>query len=297
MFKKVLLSCLAVVVTVGASIEVVEAARLGGGRSVGIQRRVAPPQKQAIPPSAAPQQQQVAPANAAAARQQTPAPQAAAQPSGWRKWAGPLAGIAAGIGLAALLSHFGIGAEFAGILLAVLAAVVVFALLRRLMSGGRPVQQPAYAGGYQPAEAQQRVEPAAFQASAPATGGIAHNVPAGFDVAAFERQAKVNFVRLQAANDSANLADIRDFTSPEMFAEIKLAIDERGGAVQRTDVVMLDAEVLEVVEEEGRYVASVRFHGSLREESQGAPQAFDEIWHLVKPVDGNRGWVLAGIQQ
>jgi len=41
----------------------------------------------------------------------------------------------------------------------------------------------------------------------------------------------------------------------------------------------------------------VRFHGQLREENDVAPTNFDEVWHLVKPVDGNRGWMIAGIQQ
>ena len=118
-----------------------------------------------------------------------------------------------------------------------------------------------------------------------------------FDVEVFERQAKLNFIRLQAANDACNLADIREFTSPEIFAEIKLEIDERGGAKQRTDVVLLNAEVVEVVEENAQYIASVHYSGSLREAEGTAPQAFDELWHLTKPVDGNRGWILAGIQQ
>jgi hypothetical protein len=74
--------------------------------------------------------------------------------------------------------------------------------------------------------------------------------PPGFDAAAFERQAKVNFIRLQAAHDAGNLDDIREFTTPEMYAEIKLDIDERHGAGSRTEVVTLNAQVLEAVEED-----------------------------------------------
>lgn len=295
MFKKILLSIAVVSAAIGMSLEVAEAKRLGGGRSTGIQRQITPMNRQATPPAASPQH--AAPNTARPAAQPAAAP--AAQTSGWRKWAGPLAGLAAGMGLAALLSNFGVGAEFAGILLAVLAAVVVFALLRRFMSGAaRNAQaQPAYAGN---------VSPIAREAWQPAQGGSASAAPApaeekafpaGFDVAAFERQAKLNFIRLQAANDASDLADLRDFTTPEIFAEIKLGIDERGGKPQQTDVVVLNAEVLEVVEEEGRYIASVHYHGSLREEANAAPTSFDELWHLVKPVDGNRGWTLAGIQQ
>ena len=59
---------------------------------------------------------------------------------------------------------------------------------------------------------------------------------------------------------------------------------------------MLNAEVLEAVEEGNRQIVSVRFHGLLREDSdQAAP--FDEVWHLVKPTDGSREWAIAGIAQ
>jgi predicted lipid-binding transport protein (Tim44 family) len=119
---------------------------------------------------------------------------------------------------------------------------------------------------------------------------------AGFDAEGFVRQAKLMFVRLQAANDTGNLDDLREFTSPEVFAEAQMAIKERGGVAQRTEVVTLEADVLESAQEFGRYVVSVRFHGSLREDANAA-EAFDEIWHVTKPLDGSRGWAVAGIQQ
>jgi predicted lipid-binding transport protein (Tim44 family) len=111
------------------------------------------------------------------------------------------------------------------------------------------------------------------------------------------RNAKVYFIRLQAANDAGNLEDVREFTTPEMFAEIKLAMAERAGAAQSNDVVAVDAEVLDVAEEGNRYIVSVRFSGLIREAQDAGAEPFDEIWHMVKPVDGSRGWTLAGIQQ
>ena len=133
--------------------------------------------------------------------------------------------------------------------------------------------------------------------AAPEAATAAANVPAGFDVDGFLRQAKLNFVRLQAAHDAGTIEDIRQFTAPEMFAEIRLQLDERGGKAQVTDVVKLNADLLDVTTEEKRHVASVRFHGMIREEADAAPEAFDEVWHLSKPVDGASGWVIAGIQQ
>lgn len=125
----------------------------------------------------------------------------------------------------------------------------------------------------------------------------ANGIPADFDVDGFLRQAKLNFVRLQAANDRGDMADIAQFTTPEVFAEIQMQHRERGQAAQQTDVVTLNAELLEIAEEAGRYIASVRYFGQLREEVDAAPADFDEMWHLVKPKDGSRGWQVAGIQQ
>jgi predicted lipid-binding transport protein (Tim44 family) len=132
----------------------------------------------------------------------------------------------------------------------------------------------------------------AIGANAPA----ASNIPADFDVPGFVRNAKVNFIRLQAANDAGNLDDIREFTSPEMFAEIQMDIRERNGATQETRVLDLEADVLEVADENNRYVVSVRFTGRVQEDG-AAPEAIDEIWHLTKARQGAGGWVLAGIQQ
>ncbi|MDP5238796.1 Tim44-like domain-containing protein [Uliginosibacterium sp. 31-16] len=284
MLKKLILAVAVLTASLTLTINAAEAARIGGGRSIGTQRSIAP--RQATPPAAAPQQ---------AARPAT-APNTPAAPaqSGWRKWAGPLAGIAAAVGLAAMLSHFGIGGDFAGIILLVIGGLVAFMLIRKLLAGNRPAE-PAMAG-VPNAYAREAAPQAAFGGAAP-QNEAASRFPAGFDVETFTRQAKLNFIRLQAANDACNLADIREFTSPEIFAEIKLGIDERGGKQQRTDVVMLEAEVVEVVEENAQYIASVHYSGKLREEEGAAPQDFNELWHLTKPTDGNRGWVLAGIQQ
>ena len=263
------------------------ARRLGGGSSSGMQRQAVTPNKAT---NAAPTQQQAAPAAA---------PQA--QPK--RSWMGPLAGLAAGLGLAALASHFGFGEGLANIMmigLLVMGAVMLFGfLMRKKAAGTQPGMQYANAGaGYGGNAPQPDFIPAGGSSYAPAANAASSgNIPAGFDVDGFVRNAKVNFIRLQAANDAGNLDDIREFTAPEMFAEIKLGMAERGAEKQETDVVQLNAEVLDVAEEASRYVVSVRFTGQIREEKNAAPEAFDEIWHMTKPRNGNGGWVLAGIQQ
>lgn len=293
---------------VGMSVGDAEAAkRIGGGKSVGMQRQASTPDKS---PTATPGTPASAAAPAAPAAAAGTA--AAAQPK--RSWMGPLAGIAAGLGLAALASHFGFGDELASMLMIGLAVVAVLAVVgfvmrkRAAAQAGGQTQQTAFAGIGNGAPAARPYEVAMPAPSAASAGGsmIGANladastnskIPADFDVAAFVRNAKVQFIRLQAANDAGNLDDIREFTTPEMFAEIQMDMGDRSGAAQATEVLQLDGEVIEVVEDAQRYTVSVRFSGSIREERGAAPEAFTEMWHLVKPRQGSGGWVLAGIQQ
>lgn len=303
---KKILTALSVALVVGSTTLVsfdAEAARLGSGRSSGMQRQAVTPQPhQNATPAQNPAQQQ-------AARQQQAQPAAAPQAQPKRSWMGPLAGLAAGLGLAALASHFGFGEELASMMmigLLVMGVLMVVGFLLRKKAASGP--QPAYAGAgnmnFQPeANDQQPLYREAAQNTAATAGAAgaaavaASAIPADFDTAGFTRQAKVNFIRLQAANDAGNLDDLREFTSPEMFGELKMDITERGQKPQQTDVVSLEAEVLEVAEDASRYIVSVRFTGMLREEKDAAPAPFAEIWHMSKPRDGAHGWVLAGIQQ
>lgn len=269
------------------------AKRFGGGKSFGMQRQTtAPAQAPTAAPATAP--------SAAKAQPATTMPQTPPR----RSWMGPLAGLAAGLGLAALASHFGFGEELASMLtigLLVMAglALVGFIARRRAAAAAAPG-----VGGIQYAAAgsgDTAVKPA-YEVSLPASAAAASSaaagsIPADFDVEGFTRNAKLNFIRLQAANDAGNLEDIREFTTPEVFAEIRMALAERGAGTQQTDVVALEAEVIDVAEEASRYVVSVRFKGLIREDSEAAAEPVDEIWHLTKPRDGKGGWVVAGIQQ
>lgn len=125
----------------------------------------------------------------------------------------------------------------------------------------------------------------------------ASSFPAGFDLADFERTAKWSFIRLQAANDAGDLEDIRQFTTPEMFAELSLELLQQEESVQITEVRSIHAEVLEVGEDFQRYVVNVRFTGVIRDVDLAEDESFDEVWHLTKPRQGDGGWFLSGIQQ
>ena len=122
-------------------------------------------------------------------------------------------------------------------------------------------------------------------------------LPAGFDAAGFLRGAKMNFVRLQMANDAGDVEQLREFTTPEMFEALAADLRTRAGTPQQTEVTGLEADVLEVATEGDRHWASVRFSGMVREHPGAQAEPFQEIWNLAKPADGSTGWLLAGIQQ
>ncbi len=279
-----------------------EAKRLGGGRPAGMQRQMPANQPSNVP--AKPAQ----PTNAANPSPATPTTPAAAPAK--RSWMGPLAGLAAGLGIAALMSHFGMGEAFGNFMtmaLVALVAVMVIGWLMRRFSGAQQAQGPQLAGAGAGAPYNAPMQREAVQPSynaAPASGGSSpaagpatslSNVPAGFDVEGFQRIAKMIFIRMQAANDAGNLDDLRKFTTPELFASIRLDLQERGQAANQTDVMQLDAELMDTAKEDGQWVASVRFHGLIREEINAGAQPFNELWHLVKPLDDSRDWAIAGI--
>jgi predicted lipid-binding transport protein (Tim44 family) len=315
--KTSLLALIAVVALATIGMADAQAKKMGGGGNLGRQSSNAPMQRDSSGATgAAPRQAQPAqPAAPAAAPAAAPRPGAAPQASSRSRWMGPLAGLAAGLGLAALASHFGFGealasAMTAGLLIMVVLAVVGFFLARRAAARQQP--QPAYAGGYgmsglgqeasvpnyQPApiSATLRDQPIdmVHPASQPVLGS---RLPAGFDADVFVHTAKVCFIRLQAAYDAGNASDLREFTSPEMFAELKLEIDARNGGLNQTDVVTLEAELLGVESGSVDQLASVRFSGMLREEAGAAAAPFDEVWNFTRPLQDEGGWVLGGIQQ
>ena len=280
-----------------------DAARLGGGRSLGMQRSIVPPAPRTAPSTngfSGPAERPVMPATPGASTggAATGAAAAASTASRGSRWLGPIAGLAAGLGLAALFSHLGLSEGFGSLLLLGLLVFGGIALIRAFAA--RRMQEPmTYPAGAAraPVEPPQRAPAIDTAWGAPAgAAASAGKYPPGFDPLPFVAQAKQQFRRLQAAYDRGDRAALADVTTPQMSAEIVRDLDARGPQPP-TDVVTLDADVLEVVQEGDRYVATVRFHGTMREDGNAAAQPFEEMWHLVKPVDGSSGWLLAGIQQ
>ena len=276
-----------------ASVGHVEAARLGGGKSLG-RAPSAPIQKQATPAQKPAQQAQpTAPAPAA--------PQAPA-PSRFGGMGGILGGLAAGLGIGYLLSHFGLGEAASslvmGLLIAMLAGFLMMFLIRRLLPvvspsgmqranlGQTPRQEPAFIPAAN-AFADVGTDPEKFQST----------LPPGFDERSFLENAKQFFVTLQKAWDQGDLQSLKEFTTSEMFARISQDLAGRVDAANQTDVITINARLLGIETNEAHYFCSVQFSGVIREQLGGPADDFSEIWNLSKPVEGPGGWVLAGISQ
>jgi predicted lipid-binding transport protein (Tim44 family) len=312
--KKLLLAACIVATTMSLAVSEADAARLGRSSSVGRQSQGVSRQ------SAAPAQPQQAARPAAAPA--TPAGVPAKPASPWR---GMLGGALLGLGLGAMLSHFGMGGALGSmistLLMVALLAFAVMFIVRMFRRKNDDANKPAYAsfgggayGGTEPGMARtpeigsrldRGVEAdrpvlgtsgGAASLASGAAGAAPWGVPADFDVNGFLRQAKTYFIRLQADWDKADIADLREFTTPEMFAELRLQIQERGASPNTTDVVSLEDELMGIETTAHDYLASVKFSGLIKESPEVSAEPFAEVWNLSKPLSGG-GWVLAGIQQ
>jgi predicted lipid-binding transport protein (Tim44 family) len=291
-----------------------QAARAGSGTSSGKQSSNVSSQKPAAPAAATGSTAQKSATPAAAA----PAA-AAAKPSGASRWLGPLAGIAAGLGIAAMLSHFGLGGAMGDFLMvALLAAVAIFGVMfvLRMMRGSAaqpatqgagnvPTEQlpanetyresaaPSAAPVAMPASATGSMSAAGFGSDAPAPDKNWF-IPVDFDTNRFLQEAKAQFVSIQKVWDSGDLTQMRNFLTDDLLKELQAQLSGRVGE-NHTEVVLLNAEMLGIEKVTDGHLASVRFSGMLREQVGAEAFRFEEVWNLFKPEQG--GWLLAGIQQ
>lgn len=268
-----------------------DARRFGGGKSFG---------------RSAPTFQKSAPSRTQAAPSQAQRNTGSAT-SNSRRWLGPMAGLVAGGVLGALL--FGDmfeGFQFMDFLLIaglIFGAIFLFRKLaasKTATAGGpRPQHREAYAGA------------GASTVSTPNIGsglgggtntndvnaGVADQRPAWFNEQEFLNAAKQHFVRLQAAWDVADMRDIRDYTTPQLFSELTLERQSYQGEQQFTEVVELNAELLGVTREDDRLVAAVRYSGRIREEQDGKAEPFSETWRIEREDKPDANWLIAGIEQ
>lgn len=324
-FFSLLLAC---ALTLG-SLNAEAARRLGGGKSLG-QQSGNVTQREAVRPQApvAPAQQ-AAPAPAQVSKP-APAPAAAAPK---KPWGAMLGGLAAGLGLAWLAHSLGMGEAFGNVLMALLIGMAVLAVIGMVMRRRTPGPQMAYQGAgatadqplsfkqYNPEkvgnDASARPwesQSTRFDSASPETGSMigaglrgaalggaqGWGVPADFDVTGFVEAAKRNFITLQDAWDRSDMALLRSMMTDTMVGEIRSQLAEREsqfpGQVNKTEVVMLEAQLLGIEDLADAYMASVEFNGMIREDASAGPSPFREVWNMTKPKNGASGWLVAGVQ-
>ncbi len=259
--RSLLLSLLIGLLAFGLVVNEASAKRFGGGRSFGVQRS-----KSSLFSSPHAQKQQ-----------------SFQQRSNASKWGGILGGVLAGGLLASLLMGHGLGSGL-------LSWLIVGSLVLFIVSFIRRRTQPAFSNT--PFNQFTATQSSNWhqQNVSPSCSGSEN-----FDTEGFLRDAKVKFIRLQAAYDQKNLQDLSVFTAPEVFAEIKMQLEERGNEPNHTEVSHLNVELLDVSKQADSTIASVRFTGSIRENNDPATQ-LDEIWHFRKFYT-NDNWIVGGIQQ
>ncbi len=242
-----------------------------------------------------------------------------------RPWVGVLGGIAAGLGLAWLASSLGGGALLANLLLLGVAVTALFGWVAYLRRNRHPLADPkgaAYPGAglvyqsansatasglpkqYSPKNVGNDASARPWEHSQSPTDGNAERlgwgVPDGFDVQGFLTASKSNFVRLQDAWDRADIPALRAMMTDDMIAQIQEQLQARethtGAANNKTDVLMLEAQLLGIEDLPGEYMASVEFSGVIREDAATGPSPFREVWNITRPKQGQVGWLVAGVQ-
>lgn len=121
----------------------------------------------------------------------------------------------------------------------------------------------------------------------------------GFDEEGFLDVSKRNFLSLQDAWDRSDVGSLRAMMTDGMLSQIQAQLSERersGAGSSKTEVVMLEAQLVDLEEQDGAYLASVEFSGLIREEPSAGPNPFREIWNIARPKTGEDGWLVAGVQ-
>ena len=205
-------------------------------------------------------------------------------------WGSLFGGLLLGGLLSTLFMGHGLTSGLFSWILLGLAAYAIFNFIRRKNQPAASTSQKTQPFWQQTTNSNQAYQYTnGFGASA--TANPIHN----FNQDDFLRDAKICFLRLQAAYDQKNSADIKTFTLPEIYAEIQMQFDERGNEPNHTEVMSLEAELLDVSKQSLSTIASVRFTGLIKEDSEPAT-ALNEIWHFRQMSD-NGPWLVGGIQQ
>lgn len=261
--RSILSGLLIIMLSLGLMINEAAAKRFGGGRSFGMQRSH----------------------SSLFSSNKTQNTASMAKKSNPNRWGGILGGLLVGGLLASLFMGNGLAN---GLMTWLILGIVLFFVINFFRRRMQPGAQSAHHSAFKQNPFQSNTQ--SYTASQSFSGSNAEQTNDEF-----LRQAKVLFIRLQAAYDQKNLEDLNQFTLPEVFAEIKMQLDELGTAANTTEVIHLNAELLDLSPQAGSMVASVRFTGSIKENDEPVSQ-LDEIWHF-RQFNNDKQWLVGGIQQ
>lgn len=289
-----------------------QAKRMGGGSSFGSKPSYNAPYQRSTAPSSASQ-----PARSPSQQQASAQNQTARQ--GWANRGG-LMGMLGGLALGGLLGSLFFGGAFESfnfmdILLFAGIAYLVFRLFASRTAGqsqplgntyGRNTyqetnnNQATYGNGGQPVAPPARFNTDVLFGKGKNAGyqgaEFEANIPADFDQHAFLTGAESAYRFLQAAWDNRDLASIRGLTTDKVFAEIQGQL-KATDAINKTEVLKLNAELLDVREVGSELEATVLFDSLMREDD-GQDEQVKEVWHFTKPINSKQPkWYLDGIQQ
>lgn len=259
------------------------AARFGGGKSMG------------SAPSH--QSRQATPTTPAAA------PTAAGRPaaSGASRWLGPLAGIAAG----GLLASMFMGDGFQGMQIfdILIMAVIAFLIFRFISARRRKQQgeQMATAAGpmtYQRENAQQPAQNSIFGGSGAASAAVpVINAPAWFNETRFLEAARSHFQSLQQHWDANEMDKIEEFVTPQMLQFLKKERADLGDAFQSTYIDNLNVQLDGLDDRADKTIATLTFSGVSKSSRFDQGEVFSESWNMERPQGDNQPWLVAGIRQ
>jgi hypothetical protein len=120
---------------------------------------------------------------------------------------------------------------------------------------------------------------------------LARAVPSDDDRALL-RQARRQFLALQAAWDSADHDTLRRLTTDGMFAELSAQRPAAASVGERTQVLALEAHLIAREQIGPLELASIEFSGVVRDSAQGGATPLREVWMLTRSQPGE-AWRLA----
>ncbi|WP_296184724.1 Tim44 domain-containing protein [Pseudomonas sp. UBA1879] len=260
------------------------AARFGGGKSMG-----SAPTHQA---------RQTAPSAPAAA------PNAAGRPApaagGASKWLGPLAGIAAGGLLASMFMGGGFeGMQFFDILIMAVIAFVIFRFIAARRRKQQPQMAPAGAPYQRETFEQQPAQNAnsMFGGSPAASARPVINAPAWFNEERFIEAARNHFQSLQQHWDANEMDKISEFVTPQMLQFLKKERADLGDGFQSTYIDNLNVQLEGVDDRADKTIATLTFSGVSKTSRFDQGEVFSESWNMERAPGENQPWLVAGIRQ